>query len=169
MTPPGKDEYAEFYHGYVAAMSGKDVLNTMSEHPDELRRLLSGVSDETANRAYAEGKWSIKELLGHIIDTERVFVYRLLRFCRGDETPLSGFDQDPYVAASRANERSLESLIDEFENLRRANMFLIGNLTEEELARSGTASGNGVTVRALIHITGGHVQHHMNILRERYL
>ena len=169
MIPPGKDEYAEFYHGYVAAMSGKDVLKTMSEQPEELRRLLSGVSDETANRGYAEGKWSIKELLGHIIDTERVFVYRLLRFCRGDETPLSGFDQDPYVAAGRANERSLESLIEEFEHLRRANMFLIGNLAEADLERSGTASGNSVTVRALVCITGGHTQHHMNILKERYL
>ena len=130
---------------------------------------MSGVSDEKANTAYAEGKWSIKELLGHIIDTERVFVYRLLRFSRADETPLAGFDQDPYVSASRANERSLQSLTDEFDHLRKANMFLIENLAETDLERSGKASGNSITVRALVYITGGHTQHHMNILKERYL
>lgn len=169
MKAPGKDEYAEFHNGYISLVAESDVLKVLWSQPQALRDLLDGISDEYAERPYAEGKWTIKELLGHIIDTERIFAYRTLRFCRGDRTPLQGFDQDPYVENSRSNERALTSLLDEFETVRRANMFLLEELNENDLERRGEASGAEVTVRALVYLLAGHAAHHLNILRERYL
>ena len=169
MKAPGKDEYAEFHNGYISLVAESDVLKVLWSQPKALSDLLGEISDEYAERPYAEGKWTLKELLGHIIDTERIFAYRTLRFSRGDRTPLQGFDQDPYVENSRSNERALTSLLDEFETVRRANMFLLEELNENDLERRGEASGAEVTVRALVYLLAGHAAHHLNILRERYL
>lgn len=170
MERPEKDEYAEFYANYVSLVAETDVVSALRDQPDELRELLAEISAaEKENFRYASGKWSVKELLGHIVDGERVFSYRALRISRGDETPLAGFEENTYVANSNFNDSSLADLVEEFSLLRRANVLLFKNLTEEAWLRRGTASDALVSVRALAFIMVGHVAHHQKILRERYL
>ncbi|HLM61850.1 MAG TPA: DinB family protein [Pyrinomonadaceae bacterium] len=166
---PEKTEYAEFYANYVALANEGDVISALQNQTDDLRELLANVSGEKANFRYAAGKWSIKELFGHIIDAERVFSYRVLRISRGDETPLAGFEENSYVADSNFNNTNLADLIEEFSLLRAANVLMFKNLTEEQWVRRGTASDTTISVRALAFIMVGHVRHHANILRERYL
>lgn len=166
---PEKNEYAEFYANYVSLVEETDVVSDLKNQIDVLRKLLANVSAEEENFSYAEGKWSIKELLGHIIDGERVFSYRALRISRGDQTPLSGFEENSYVANSNFGNSKLADLIEEFSLLRAANVLLFKNLNEEQWLRRGTASDATVSVRALAFIMVGHVRHHTNILRERYL
>ena len=166
---PQADEYAPFYAGYVQRVpDGADVLAVLSQQPDELRALLSAVTDEQANARPAPGEWSIKEVLGHICDTERVFAYRAVRIARSDGTPLPGFDQDTFVKATDFNARSLSDLLDEFELQRRANLLDLRALTAAETDRRGTASNNPISVRALLHIMAGHVFHHVESLKTDY-
>ncbi|HSI88277.1 MAG TPA: DinB family protein [Pyrinomonadaceae bacterium] len=169
MRRPENNEYAPYYEGYVSSIPEPDVLSVLREQPKELTALFAGMPEHRGSFAYAPGKWTIKELLGHIIDAERVFAYRAHRFSHGDTTALSSFDQDIYVRNGRSNERTLESLILEFSFLRLANMELAKTLRDADLDLTGTASGADVTVRALLYIMAGHVRHHMNIIRERYL
>lgn len=166
---PEKNEYAEFYGGYVASIAEDDVMAVLRQQIDEMRSVVASLDDARGDYRYADGKWSIKDLLGHILDGERVFAYRILRFARADDTPLPGYDQDPYVIHNNAPQRKFTDLFEEFELLRRANIKLIENLDETALMRSGTASGNPVSVRALVTILAGHVRHHLNVLNERYL
>jgi hypothetical protein len=166
---PENNEYAEFYANYVSLVEEADVVSALQKQPDELKNLLAALPEEKANFRYAEGKWSVKELLGHIIDGERVFSYRALRISRGDKTPLASFEENRYVAGSNFSGSDFTDLIEEFFALRRANVLLFKNLTEEMWVRSGTASEATVSVRALAYIMVGHVRHHQNILRERYL
>jgi uncharacterized damage-inducible protein DinB len=168
-TRPETNEYAPYYEKYVSLVPEGDVVATLGQQLESTLATLRGITDEQADSRYAEGKWSIKELLGHIIDTERIFGYRALRFARNDQTPLSGFEQDGYVASARFGERRLSDLAEEFEHVRRANLALFRHLDTEAWARSGEASDNQVSVRALAHIIAGHETHHMRILRERYL
>ena len=119
--------------------------------------------------AYAEGKWSIKEVLSHLIDGERMFAYRLFRISRGDKTPIEGFEQDGYIENANANGRSFGDLLEEFSLLRRANLMLVKNLNDEGWSRVGTANQVNVTARALTYIMAGHIEHHLGILKERYL
>ncbi len=118
---------------------------------------------------YAPNKWTIKEILLHMIDDERIYSYRALRFARNDTTPLPGFDQEPFARYSKANERTMESLIDEYQTVRNATISLIANLPEEALIRGGIANDHFVTVRALIYHLAGHELHHVNIINEKYL
>ena len=170
MTRPDKTEYAEFYANYVSLVDEADVITALENQPRALRQLFSeNLGAEKGDFRYAPGKWSVKELLGHIIDGERVFSYRALRISRGDQTPLAGFEENSYVENSNFGNSELEDLIEEFSLLRQSNILLFKNLTEEAWRRTGTASDATVSVRALAYIMVGHVSHHTKILRERYL
>jgi hypothetical protein len=169
MRRPNNSEFAEYYSGYVSTIPETDVLAVLKSQPTELFALIGPVPEDKGSWAYADGKWTLKELLGHVIDAERVFGYRLHRFSHADETPLSSFEQDGYVANGRSNERSFEDLLDEFAAQRSANIALIRSLRDSDWDLKGVASGASVTVRALAFIMAGHVRHHSNIIRERYL
>jgi hypothetical protein len=169
MNRPERSEYADFYEDYVSNVPEDDIVAALEEQQNEIAALFSGISDEKGLYAYAEGKWTIKELLGHLTDCEQVFAYRALRFASGDETPLPGFDQDPCVANGNSNQTSMKDLLDEFLAHRKASVIFFRNLPAEAWRRSGIASDNPVTVRALSYMLVGHVRHHTKILKERYL
>jgi uncharacterized damage-inducible protein DinB len=168
-TRPAASEYAPYYEKYTSLVPAGDIVDTLNSQLESTLSTLRAITEEQGDSRYAEGKWSIKELLGHIIDAERIFSYRALCFARGDRTPLNGFEQDDYVAGGNFSERSISDLIEEFEHVRRANLSLFRHLNTEAWMRSGEASDNQVSVRALAHIIAGHETHHMRILRERYL
>lgn len=169
MNRPEKTEYGEFYEGYISLVPGDDIISALSAQPTELQDIFVSMPEEKGYYAYADGKWTIKEVLSHMIDGERIFSYRALRISRGDKTPIEGFEQDGYNEHSHANERSLSDLLEEFNLLRRANLLVVNYLSDEDWKRMGTASNTPVSVRALAYIMAGHVTHHLNILRERYL
>jgi uncharacterized damage-inducible protein DinB len=168
-TPPDANEYASYYGKYVELVPAGDVVATLSRQLDDTLSLLRGLSEAQADSRYAPGKWSIKEVVGHILDTERIFGHRAFRFARNDQTPLPGFEQDGYVLAAAFDRRRLPDLAEEFEHVRRGNLYLFRHLDEEAWLRRGTASDNEVSVRALAHIMAGHEAHHMQIVRTRYL
>ncbi|WP_395626671.1 DinB family protein [Daejeonella sp.] len=165
---PQADEFPVFYKGYIDTV-GDDVLVELESQIDSLPKFLSEISEEKACYAYAEGKWTIKEVVGHILDTERIMSYRALRFARQDATALPGFDENDYVKYAHFATRSLQSLVDEFIVLRKSTMYLLKSFNEEELNRSGISNDRPISVRALVYILAGHVNHHQHILKERYL
>jgi hypothetical protein len=169
MNRPAPTEYAPYYERYVSLVTDGDVMNVLGGQTTRLQDIFTGMPEEKGEFRYAEGKWSIKELLGHLIDGERMFAYRVLRISRGDVTPIEGFEQDGYIENAHANARSFAELLEEFSLLRRANMIFFKNLTDEDWARLGTASDATVSVRALGYIMAGHIEHHLAILQERYL
>ena len=170
IPPPATDEYAPFYMDYVQrAMQRQDVHAALARQMDELHAALDSLSDPQACFKPGPQEWSIKEVIGHLIDVERVFSYRLLRISRGDPTPLPGFEQEDYVRAAGFDQCFLKDLVEEFELLRRANILAIGNMTNEAMGCRGTASGYSVSARALIYMLVGHVDHHMASLQEKYL
>ena len=170
LTSPTTDEYAEFYAGYVQRAQAKgDVFAALSDQIDEIYSALGNLEDEEGLFRDTPQEWSIKEVMGHLNDGERVFSYRLLRVSRNDPTPLPGFEQNDYVREAGFDHHPLKDLIQEFEHLRRANILAIRNMTDEATQRLGTASGFTVSARALIHILVGHVDHHMASLNEKYL
>lgn len=166
---PAANECAEFYRGYIATAPEGDIRDTLAWSLDQTLGLLQKIPADREDFAYAAGKWTVKEVVGHIADAERVFAYRALRFGRGDETPLASFEQDDYVRRGRFGARTLADLAAEFEHLRRANLLLFLGFEPEALFRKGVASGREISVRALLWIMAGHELHHGNILRERYL
>jgi hypothetical protein len=166
---PVAGEYAPYHGGYVNEVPDGDVLALLERQARETIALLRGVGEQKAGHRYAAGKWSIREVIGHLVDAERVFTYRALTFARGDTTALPGFDENGWAAASNADTRTLASLIDEFSAVRAATLALFRGFGDAELARRGTASGHPVTVRGLLYVTTGHERHHVRILRERYL
>jgi hypothetical protein len=169
MSRPEKTEYAEYYETYVSLVEETDIVSALENQLAEIENLFAGIAEEKGAYAYAEGKWSIKELAGHVIDGERIFSYRALRISRADRTPIEGFEQDGYIENANFNAATLSDLLEEFALVRRANIMLFKNLTDEAWARTGTASGWQFTVRALAFIMVGHVRHHINILKKRYL
>ena len=166
---PATSEYAPYYGKYVSLIPEGDILETLAQQLDSSLVLLRGIDEEKAVYRYAPGTWSIKELVGHIIDAERIFAYRALRFARGDETELSGFEQDGYVLNGSFDAYRMAELAREFELVRGANLLMLKHLDEAAWQRRGVASGSEVTVRALAFIMAGHEKHHMEILRTRYL
>jgi len=164
---PEPAEYAEFYRNYIAKVPDGSLLEILAKQPGNYRQLLTGVSDADAAAPTAPGKWSIKQILGHLSDTERVISYRVLRFARGDEKELQGFEQDDYVRTAGSNARSLDDLLAELENVRKATLALLNSLPEGTEMRRGVANGNPVTVRALAYIIAGHAQHHYELLKSR--
>ena len=170
LSSPTSDEYADFYAGYIQfAQARGDVLAALPKQIEEIKSTLGSLSDEQALFRDAPKEWSIKEVMGHLNDVERVFSYRLLRVSRNDPTPLPGFEQVDYVREAGFNQRAILDLIQEFEYLRRANILAIKNMSEEAVLRRGTASGFTVSARALIYMLVGHVDHHMASLNEKYL
>ena len=169
LNKPNQDEYAPYYEKYVSLLPAGDVVATLRKQLDDTLTLLGGIEESQAGKRYAPDKWSIKELIGHLIDTERVFAYRAMTFARNDTTPLPGFDQDPYVSNGNFDSRTLADLAEEFEHLRRSNAHFFQALSEEAWNRRGTANDSEVSVRALAHIIAGHEAHHVQILKTRYL
>lgn len=170
ITSPLSDEYAEFYAGYIQRAEARgDVLAALPKQIDEIKSALGKLTDDQALFRDAPKEWSIKEVVGHLNDVERVFSYRLLRVSRNDPTPLPGFEQDDYVREAGFDNHALNDLIREFEHLRRANLLAIQNMSDESALRVGTASGKPVSARALIYMLVGHVDHHMASLNEKYL
>jgi len=166
---PAPSEYVPYYETYISKVPQGDLLNVLEDQGRETQQLLAGLSDAKALHRYAPGKWSIKEVIGHLADTERVFCYRALRFARADDTPLPGFDEKAWTPAGRFDTRSLKDLAGELDAVRRATIALLSGMDAEALARRGTANNNPITVRALAWIIAGHERHHVAILRERYL
>lgn len=165
---PRPEEYAPFYDTYIRLVPDGDVRHTIASQVHDTTRLLRSLSEETASRRYAPGKWSVREVVGHLSDTERIMAYRALRIARGDQTALASFDENQFVANAGFDARSVSDLLAEFQAVRSATLALGRSLSEEDFARRGTASGAGVTVRALLYIIAGHELHHVRILRERY-
>lgn len=168
ISAPDADEYAPFYAGYVALVRERDPIGILKRQVPVLRAVCAGMTDADSLTRYAVGKWSIKQVLGHLSDVERVFSYRLLRICRGDPTPLPGFDENLYVEAGDFERRPVRSLLQELETVRASTLRLIETIPPEHWTRRGIANGFEISVRALAFITAGHVEHHYNILRERY-
>jgi uncharacterized damage-inducible protein DinB len=169
LSRPGADEYFEYYGRYIALVPDGDVRELLRAQLFETVALLEGVAEARAEKAYGAGKWTLKEVVLHMSDTERVFAYRMLRIARGDTTPLPGFEQDEWVPHSCANARSMSSLVLEFAAVRGATLALMDALPPEAWARTGTASGHAISARALAYIAAGHERHHVAIIRERYL
>jgi hypothetical protein len=166
---PETSEYNQYYETYISLIDGGDLLGTLEEQMRETRDLFAGFPEERGSYAYAEGKWTVKEVISHLLDGERIFGYRLLRISRGDATPIEGFEQDDYIENSHANERTFNDMLCELGDLRAANLRLMSSLDESDWQRMGTASGSPVSARAIAFIMAGHIKHHLNIVRERYL
>jgi hypothetical protein len=166
---PAPDEYAPFYAKYVERVPEGNLPRLLQAQTDETLNLLASITEQQSLNRYAPDKWSIRELLGHIIDAERVFSYRALRIARGDRTPLPGFDQEPYVENGAFDRRAWSDLIDEYRAVRLSTLLLLRSFDDAAWERRGTASENEVSVRAIGYIIAGHDRHHIAILRERYL
>lgn len=165
---PQGDELPAFYAGYVSAVPAGDVVATLEREGESALRFLRGVPRDRVDHAYAPGKWTVREILVHVLDAERVFAYRALRFGRGDATPLAGFEQDDWVPESGAGRRPWDELLDEFRVVRAASLHLFGSFAPEQWLRRGVASGLEISVRALAWVIAGHELHHRRILAERY-
>jgi hypothetical protein len=168
VSRPAIDEAAAYYQTYIAEVGGDNIGEQLAEQLSQVERLFSRLDDATALSRYAPGKWSIKELLGHLNDAERIFSYRLLRISRGDSTPLPGFDQNPYVVAGRFDERLLLDLVGEFRSIRLCTVALASGIPADAWTQRGVASEYPVSARALLYIILGHVAHHLLVLRDRY-
>jgi hypothetical protein len=169
MLRPEKGEYDPYYETYTSLVPEEDIKAALATQPGELRVLAESLLEEKGTYAYADGKWTIKQLLGHLIDGERMFGYRVFRISRGDKTPIEGFEQDGYIENAHANGRSFADLLSEFELLREANVRFFKNLRDDDWLRTGTANQKEISVRALAWIMVGHIRHHISILKDRYL
>jgi uncharacterized damage-inducible protein DinB len=165
---PQPDEYAPYYSRYVSLVEGEDILSTLDQQRRQTMMLLSGRDEEDGDFRYAPEKWSAKEVLGHVCDTERIFAYRALRISRSDATPMEGFEQDDYVRNGPFAHRALSDLVEDLIAVRRATLSLLRNLDEAAWTRRGTANKNEVSVRGLAYIIAGHELHHRRILEEKY-
>jgi hypothetical protein len=165
---PAPGEYHPAFERYVSRVPEDDVLPALERQPSEIRAALGGLSAERAGFRYAPNKWSIREVLGHVTDAERVFGYRALCVARGDATPLPGFEENDYAAAGGHDRYALTDLLDEFEHLRRSNASMLAHLDGTAVLRVGSANGSPVSVRGLAYIMVGHVRHHLGVLASRY-
>jgi len=166
---PQSNDYAPYYGKYVMLVPDGDFLEILETQLREMKQLLEPLTDEQGDFRYATGKWSIKEILGHMNDAERVFAYRLLCIARGDHTPLPGFEQDDYVMVANSSARKLSDLLEEFTAIRRSTVALIRSLDDASWLRRGTASGKEVSVLAMAFIIVGHALHHRTVFEEQYL
>lgn len=166
---PEVSEYASFYAGYIALVPGSDIVATVEEQGREAVLFLKSIAEELGAHRYAPGKWTIKEVVGHVIDTERIQAYRALRIARNDKTNLPGFEQDDYIPFSNSDERTLANLIEEFAAVRQSSVLLLKSFPPDAWARRGTANNFELTVRALAYILAGHELHHRKALKEKYL
>jgi len=165
---PQAGEYFPFYETYISKVDEGDVLGYLKTQCEAFCDALYALPADKGDYAYAEGKWTVKDVVGHMTDAERVFAYRALAIARGEQQPLPGFEQDDYVATGNFSGRTLASLTEEFRYARLSSLHLFNTFTEQDLVRQGTASGGPVTVRAIVYIVAGHVNHHLQVLKERY-
>jgi hypothetical protein len=165
---PGPDESVAYYHRYIDKVAGDDIPGQLPAQLHEVEKLFEPVTDRAALARYAEGKWSSKEIIGHLIDSERIFAYRLLRIARGDATPLPGFDENAYTPEGHFDERPLAMLLDEFRSVRQSTSALIEGVPSQAWERRGVADGHPISARALAYIIVGHVNHHVGVLQDRY-
>lgn len=168
MYQPQPKDYAPYYTGYIQLVQG-DIMEMLDKQQQQISNLLELAPAAKQDYAYAPGKWTVKEVIAHLIDTERVMVYRTMCFARNDKAELPGFDENDYIANSRIAERKLEDLVNEFLLMRKSNMYFFKSLNEADYAKNGNANGNNISVGALLFIVAGHVAHHLNVLKERYL
>jgi hypothetical protein len=166
---PHSGEYSPYFNQYLNHVPDGDVLEMLASQLEETASLLGTLRPEMGDHRYAPGKWSIKEVVSHVIDVERVFAYRALRISRNDATPLPGFEQEDYVREGNAASRTLEDLVAELRAVRVGSLALFRGMNEDMLGRRGVASGAELSVRAVPWILAGHERHHLNLLRERYL
>lgn len=166
---PASSEYPEWYDGYVQSVPEGDIVELMSEQLKEVAARLNEIDEEKSFYRYSEGKWSIKELLGHLIDTERIMTYRALRFARKDKTDIPQYDHNVYVETAGFDSIPFDDMKKEFRFLRKATVMMFGNFTNEQFVEYGYSGGQKFTVRAKAYIIVGHVNHHLKMLRERYL
>lgn len=167
--PPGTDEFNEYYLGYVSLVPAGDLVTLLRTQGDDVRRLVADAGESRGGYRYAPAKWSIREVVGHMSDTERIFSYRALRIARNDPTPLASFDENAYADIAGHDAHTLAALADEWSVVRNASVALFASLDDAALVRRGTASGHTLSARAAGFITYGHTAHHLRILRERYL
>ncbi|HMX04381.1 MAG TPA: DinB family protein [Chitinophagales bacterium] len=166
---PQPGEVFPYQEKYIALVEGDDVPEMLSQHVQQTIDMLAGIDEQKALFRYAPGKWSVKEVLQHLIDTERIMCYRALRFARKDKTPLPGFEENDYAPASMADNRSMVSLLQEFAAVRHATIMLFESFTDDMIARTGTGNGKEISVNALGFIIVGHELHHMKLFKEKYL
>lgn len=169
MAQPTKEDYGAFYEGYVSNIIAKNLHEAVSIYSHILTLFYLNLPNEKADYSYAPNKWSLKDLLQHIIDTERIMSYRLLRIARNDQTPLPGFEENDYAVSAKACNRNFDSLKEEMQTIRKSTDLLISSLTEEQLSNAGTASKQRATANAIGYIILGHLLHHKKIIEERYL
>ncbi|HEX6914298.1 MAG TPA: DinB family protein [Chitinophagaceae bacterium] len=169
MARPQPGDYAAYYETYVGKVNGDSVAAIIDSYSTALMNFYSNLPESKGDYRYAEGKWTVKELFQHVIDTERIFSYRALRIARADQTALASFDENAYAASSDAANRSMQSLRDEFAAVRRSTDIMLSSFSDRQLSQRGTASNQAVTVNALAFIMFGHLVHHKQVLEERYL
>jgi DinB superfamily len=169
MERPAPTEYIPYYESYISLVPGKPIVAVLEEQLAEVREWVETVPEERETYRYAPGKWSLREAMGHVVDSERIFAYRACAIARGETQPLPGYEQDDYVAESAADHRRLSDLLEELEWQRRGNVLLFRGLTEAAWRRMGLANNDPVSVRALAYIMAGHVTHHLRVFRERYV
>jgi hypothetical protein len=169
MTKPDSTEYAPYFEKYISLAREDEIVATLGRQIEGTLSLIRGLSAAQGDLRYAPGKWSVKEVIGHLIDTERIFAYRAMRFARNDATPLPGFDENLFVANAGFGSRSLAELADEFEHTRKSNVYLFKGLDGDASLRRGVSNNNELSVRAIAYIIAGHELHHAEILRSRYL
>jgi hypothetical protein len=165
---PQAGEYNPYYDRYISLVTADDVVGLLEQQGPQTAALFQSASAK-ADFRYAPGKWTVKEMLGHVNDTERIMVYRALRIARGDKTPLAGFEQDDYIRDGNFGQRTLADLVEEFIDVRRATLHVFRHVDSEIGARVGTANGHAISVRALAYIIAGHELHHRRVLEEKYL
>lgn len=169
MSRPDRTEAAPYYFAYIDKVAGDDICSILEQQATDTLGVLRTIPEDRSRHRYAAGKWSIRDVVGHVNDTERLFVSRAFWFARGFDSPLPSFDQETAVSAAAADQRPWRSLQDEFAAVRTATVSFFRNLPDDAWGRRGTASGNPFTVRALAYLTAGHVIHHMAVIRDRYL
>jgi hypothetical protein len=166
---PNPGDYSTYYENYIKHIDGEDILKILNEQSKKTQDILNSFSEHRGNYCYADGKWTVKEVVGHLLDTERIFAYRALCIARGEKKSLPGFDQNDYVSEGNFNRRELFELNYEYRLLRESNLLLFRSFSPEMLKLKGFANDSSVTVLAILFIIAGHEKHHMNVLREKYM
>ena len=169
ITKPSPEEFPDFYGKYIALVNSENLIEALTEQGRQFNEFIYSVPPEKFDYRYAEGKWMVKEIISHILDAERIFAYRALRFARNDKTPLSGFEENDYVLQSNAANRTMDSMLEEMTHVRCSTILLFFSFTNEMALRKGIANGREISVRSIGYIIAGHMQHHMNVIKERYL
>ena len=169
MNRPNENEYPVYYSNYINLVEDDNIISVLENQIDFVKEFFINISEEKSNFRYAEGKWTIKEVFGHVIDTERIFAYRALRISRNDKTPLPGYDQDLFVKNSNFKNVSLQNLVDEFISVRKSNLMMFKNFSSEMWLNIGTANEKLISVRAIAFILAGHLLHHLKVIEQKYM